>query len=83
MQVTVTVFLKSGILDPESQTILQAVYNLGETQVQNLTQKRQFVFDVLTHDAKEALAVGERLGRDLLANPVMQRFEVSVKEKQD
>ena len=48
MQVTVTVFLKSGILDPESQAVLQAVHNLGETQVQNLTQKRQFVFDVLT-----------------------------------
>ncbi len=81
MQVTVTVFLKSGILDPESQAVLQAVHNLGETQVQNLTQKRQFVFDVLTHDAGEALAIGERLGRDVLANPVMQRFDVAVKEK--
>ncbi len=81
MQVTVTVFLKSGILDPESQAVLQAVHNLGETQVQNLTQKRQFVFDVLTHDADEALAIGERLGRDVLANPVMQRFDVAVKEK--
>jgi len=29
------------------------------------------------------VAIGDRLGRDLLANPVMQRFEVSVKEKQD
>lgn len=83
MQVTVTVFFKSGILDPESQAVLQAIHNLGERQVQHLTQKRQFVLDVMTHDAQEALAVGQRLGRDLLANPVMQRFEVAVKEKQD
>ncbi len=83
MQITVTVFFKSGILDPESQAVLQAVHNLGETQVQSLTQKRQFVFDILTYDAADALAIGDRLGRDLLANPVMQRFEVSVKEKQD
>ncbi len=81
MQVTVSVFFKSGILDPESQAVLQAVHNLGERQVQNLTQKRQFVFDVMTHDAEDALAIGERLGRDLLANPVMQRFEVLVKDK--
>ncbi|MFM7622380.1 MAG: phosphoribosylformylglycinamidine synthase subunit PurS [Alphaproteobacteria bacterium] len=83
MQVTVTVFLKQGILDPESQAILQAVHQLGESQVQTLMQKRQFILDVMTHDAQEALAVGQRLGRDLLANPVMQRFEVAVKEKQD
>ncbi len=81
MQVTVSVFFKSGILDPESQAVLQAVHNLGERQVQNLTQKRQFIFDVMTHDAADALAIGERLGRDLLANPVMQRFEVLVKDK--
>ena len=81
MQVTVSVFFKSGILDPESQAVLQAVHNLGERQVQNLTQKRQFIFDVMTHDATDALAIGERLGRDLLANPVMQRFEVLVKDK--
>jgi len=83
VQVTVTVFLKQGILDPESQAILQAVHQLGESQVQTLMQKRQFILDVMTHDAQEALAVGQRLGRDLLANPVMQRFEVAVKEKQD
>ena len=81
MQVTVSVFFKFGILDPESQAVLQAVHNLGERQVQNLTQKRQFIFDVMTHDAADALAIGERLGRDLLANPVMQRFEVLVKDK--
>jgi phosphoribosylformylglycinamidine synthase PurS subunit len=81
VQVTVSVFFKSGILDPESQAVLQAVHNLGERQVQNLTQKRQFIFDVMTHDAADALAIGERLGRDLLANPVMQRFEVLVKDK--
>ena len=83
MQVTVTVSLKPGILDPESQTVLQAIHTLGETQVQNLVQKRLFVFDVLTSNKEEALSVGERLGRDLLANPVMQRFEVSVAQKQD
>ena len=81
MQVTVTVFFKSGILDPESQAVLQAIHNLGERQVHNLIQKRQFVLDVMTHDAADALAIGERLGRDLLANPVRQRFEVSLKDQ--
>ncbi|MGH2386509.1 MAG: phosphoribosylformylglycinamidine synthase subunit PurS, partial [Candidatus Limnocylindria bacterium] len=68
----VHVALRSGIADPEGQTISSALRALGYATVSEVRSGKliRIAFDADDHDAAEA-AVDE-MCRRLLANPVME-----------
>lgn len=81
----VHVALRSGIADPEGQTITSALRALGHPTVSEVRSGKlmRIAFDADDHDAAEA-AVDE-MCRRLLANPVMETasWELRADEQQD
>ncbi len=75
MKARVFVTLKSTVLDPQGQTILAALRELGFSEVAEVRQGKYFeivLSDSLSHDqAREEI---ERIARDVLTNPVIEEF---------
>ncbi len=68
---------KSGILDPQGQAVTSSLQHLGfavdQTRVGRLIDVR-----LQTDDAGEARAQLERMCEQLLANPLIESFEIEL-----
>lgn len=78
MTVLVKVMLKSGVLDPQGKAIADALHRLGYTSVADVRAGKLFRVEVDTADASHARDVGAQMARQLLANPVIEDFEVAL-----
>ncbi|MGB8259417.1 MAG: phosphoribosylformylglycinamidine synthase subunit PurS [Terracidiphilus sp.] len=75
MKAHVYVTLKSSVLDPQGQTIHNALRKIGFADVSAVRQGKYFVLTLaegLTADA--AAAEVERIAREVLTNPVIEEF---------
>ena len=81
MKALVYVSFKATVLDPQGQTIQHALNGLGHKIVTGVRQGKFFEIE-LAPDAKKELAVQEveQIARDVLANPVMEDFQVELIE---
>lgn len=77
---TVTVQLRPSILDPEGKAIEHALASLGFDTIRRLRVGRTMQMDVDAPDDETARAVVEQACRQLLANPVMEDFTISIVE---
>ncbi len=77
MRATVLVRPKTGILDPQGQAVESSLRHLGfavgEARVGRLVE-----LDVGTEDAAEARSQIERMCEQLLANPLIESFEIEL-----
>ena len=78
MTVLVKVMLKSGVLDPQGKAIADALHRLSYTTVSDVRAGKLFRIEVDTADASHAREVGREMARQLLANPVIEDFEVAL-----
>lgn len=76
MRGQVVVRLKPEVLDPQGVTIAKALAHLGYDQVTSLRQGKVFDVDLGTDDPAQARATLEAMAKQLLANPVIETFEV-------
>jgi len=67
-----------GVADPEGQAIERALPALGFSAVSSLHVGKAFRFAVEAADAEEAQGLAEALCAKLLANPVIERYRVSL-----
>jgi len=78
MIVWVHVMLKNGVLDPQGQAIADALHRLGHPEVAEVRAGKLFRLDVSVSDPAKARDVGAKMADRLLANPVIEDFEVEV-----
>jgi phosphoribosylformylglycinamidine synthase len=78
MTVLVKVMLKGGVLDPQGKAIADALHRLGYTSVTDVRAGKLFRIEVDTADSDHAREVGREMARQLLANPVIEDFEVAL-----
>jgi phosphoribosylformylglycinamidine synthase subunit PurS len=78
MTVLVTVMLKNGVLDPQGKAIAEALHRLGYSAVSDVRAGKLFRIEVDTSDEKHAVEVGTQMAAKLLANPVIEDFEVAL-----
>ncbi len=78
MRATVTVMLKTGVLDPQGKAIGHALNNLGYASVGEVRAGKVFELDLAETDPTRAKAQAEEMARRLLANTVIESFRVSV-----
>ncbi|MBN2734912.1 MAG: phosphoribosylformylglycinamidine synthase subunit PurS [Methanomicrobiaceae archaeon] len=78
--VTITISLKSGMLDPEARAIQHALSNLG-FETGYLRTARVFEIGIESEDVSEAARKAEEMCERLLANPVIHSYSVEVKEE--
>ena len=78
MKAKVTVTLKEGVLDPQGKAIEHALHNLGYANVADMRVGKVMYFDLDASDATAGRAQAEEMARRLLANTVIERFDVEV-----
>ena len=78
MKATVTVMLKSGVLDPQGKAIAHALGTLGVTSVNDVRAGKIIELDLAETDPDKARALAEDMARKLLANTVIESFRVSL-----
>jgi phosphoribosylformylglycinamidine synthase PurS subunit len=79
VKVTVLVRPKDGILDPQGEAVQESLRKLGFA-VGGARVGRLVDLEVDASSADEARAQVERMCRELLANPLIESFEVEVAE---
>ena len=79
MKAIVYVTLKPSVLDPQGKAIHHSVELLGHENIGDIRQGKYFEIafaDDVT--AADALAAGDQIGKDVLANPVIEDYRVEV-----
>lgn len=74
-RIVVDVMLKPEILDPQGQAIVGALPTLQISGVRSVRQGKHFELDV-EGDEAAALRIAEELAGRLLANPVIEDYQV-------
>ena len=77
---TITVRLKSGVLDPEAETTQRSLECLG-FELEDLRSADQFEVDI---DADDEAAATERvtdMTERLLANPTLHDYDITVEQR--
>ncbi len=78
MKATVTVMLKTGVLDPQGKAIAHALGTLGFDNVNDVRAGKLIELDLNETDPAKARSEAEDMARKLLANGVIESFKVSV-----
>ncbi|GAA4450795.1 phosphoribosylformylglycinamidine synthase subunit PurS [Rurimicrobium arvi] len=68
------------LLDPQGKAVNSSLHNLGLTQIQNVRVGKHMTLNVEAKDKAEAEALVTDACKKLLANLVMESFEVNITE---
>jgi phosphoribosylformylglycinamidine synthase len=77
MKVTVLVRPKAGILDPQGQAVESSLQHLGFA-VTDVRVGRLVELELDSSDAADARAQVERMCEQLLANPLIEGYEIEL-----
>lgn len=78
MKATVRIMLKDGVLDPQGKAIGGALHSLGFDGVGEVRQGKVIELDVDASDEAAAREQVDQMCRKLLANPVIERYDIQV-----
>ena len=79
MKARVFVTLKNGVLDPQGKAIGHALNGLGFAQVGEVRQGKVIDLDLAESDAAKARAVLKEMCEKLLANTVIEKYEIELR----
>jgi len=82
-RVIVDVMLKPEILDPQGRAVQSALGRLGLTGVRDVRQGKQFVIDLDGELDGSRSALLEQLAAELLSNPVIENYRLTVEASTD
>ena len=81
MKAHVYVTLKTSVLDPQGQTIHNALRKIGFNEVSAVRQGKYFALSLADGlDPRAARAQIERIAREVLTNPVIEEFTYRIEE---
>lgn len=78
--VQVEIMLKPTVMDAQGSTIERALHKMGHAGVQNVRIGKFITMEVDAANAVDARTAAEEMCRELLANPIIEQFEVLVVE---
>ena len=78
MKARVHVYLKPGVLDPQGQAISNSLNHLGFDEVAGVRQGKLIEIDLNTADAEEAQQRVAEMCDKLLANPVIENYDIEL-----
>jgi phosphoribosylformylglycinamidine synthase PurS subunit len=80
MKVRILVSFKDSILDPQGQTVMNALKTLGYGAVQNVRQGKVFELDLAEVGRAEAEKLVPEISNKVLANPIIEQFTWQILE---
>lgn len=80
MQALVHVTLKKTVLDPQGRTISSTLNGLGHSSVLDVRQGKFFEIELAQDlSAEQARQQVEAIAREVLANPVIEEYQVEIR----
>lgn len=76
--VQVKVMPLKELLDPQGKAVMGGLQNLGIRNVSDVRIGKSISLQIEAASAEEAKSIAEEAGHKLLANPVMEYFEIAV-----
>ena len=77
-QVEVKVMPLKELLDPQGKAVMGGLSNLGMSDIRDVRVGKNITLQIEASDAAAAVAKAEEAAKKLLANQVMEYFEVRV-----
>ena len=68
------------LLDPQGKAVMNGLGNLGLSSIDDVRIGKNITLQVNATTAEEARNIAEEAAKKLLANPVMEYYEVTMKE---
>ena len=78
MRAKIKITLKRGVLDPQGKAIEGALHTLGFPEVEHVRQGKYIELDVPDRDQTVARAAVEAMCQKLLANTVIENYEIEL-----
>lgn len=78
MKARVTIMPKTGVLDPQGKAIGHALSSLGFDGVAEVRAGKVIELEIAETDPGKARAAAEAMARRLLANTVIESFQVEI-----
>ena len=78
MKAKITVRLKSAVLDPQGKAVLHAAQSLGFNEIKDVRVGKVFDIELSAETKGEIRGALEKLADQLLANTVIENFEVEL-----
>jgi phosphoribosylformylglycinamidine synthase len=79
MKIVANIRLKQGVLDPQGKAVHHALASLGFNEVEDVKIGKQIVLYVNETDKEKAKKKVELMCEELLANTVIEDYEVEFK----
>ena len=79
MKISAIVTLKKDVLDPQGKVVNHTLKNMGFEDVTNVRQGKYFEIELKETDKKKATKRLEEICQKLLANIVIEDYEIIVK----
>jgi phosphoribosylformylglycinamidine synthase PurS subunit len=74
MRVRILVSFKDSVLDPQGQTVKNALHTMGYAAVKDVRQGKVFEIELGGISRKEAERLVPEIARKVLANPIIEKF---------
>ena len=76
MLVTINIFLKDGVLDPQGKAIQKALHSLNFDKVAEVKTAKQIKINLNENDKDKALELAKAMCDELLVNSVIEDYEI-------
>ena len=81
MKAIIHIGLKPDVLDPQGRTIARSLAHMGFDIVTKARQGKTIELDLDTEDAKKAKLEVEKMCKKLLANTVIEDYQIEIIEQ--
>jgi phosphoribosylformylglycinamidine synthase PurS subunit len=81
MKVRILVSFKDSVLDPQGQTVKNALHTLGYAAVKDARQGKVFELDLAGVTRAEADRLVPEMADKVLANPIIEKFTWQIVEE--
>ena len=82
MKITINIFPKADVLDPEAETIEKSLKNLGFKDFRNLSLGKKIIFFSNSQDNNQVHKNAKEMCKKLLVNSVIEDYEIMI-DKED
>lgn len=76
--VQVKVMPLKELLDPQGKAVLGGLGNLGLSSIQDVRIGKHILLQIDAANAEAALTIADEAAKKLLANPVMEQYEIAL-----
>ena len=80
MRAIVNIYLKEGVLDPQGKAVHHALDALGFDSVKDVRVGKQIILELDSSDAEDAKEEVAKMSETLLANTVIEDYDIEIVE---